>query len=200
MPPISWSNMTYYYETILPRTQTYEVAHFTKTDSRLANNGIPHEVHKLCCRLNYKALRFASPIEEMGKKIFNMLREKGPSLVLHLRYEMDMVAFFGCNEGCNAEEIEDLTKMRGRDRLLKRKDGLCPLTPEETALTLLALDTDGNIQVYIGAGDIYKAEKRMRSLNCAFPTLIKKETLLEPSELEHFRNHSNQMAALDYYV
>ena len=29
---------------------------------------------------------------------------------------------------------------------------------------------------------------------------MKKETLLEASELEPFRNHSNQMAALDYHV
>ncbi|KAJ7953959.1 O-fucosyltransferase family protein [Quillaja saponaria] len=209
MPPISWSNMTYYYETILPRIRAYEVVHFTKTDSRLANNGIPDEVQKLRCRVNYKALRFAPPIEEMGKKIVNILRERGPFLVLHLRYEMDMVAFSGCNEGCNEEEIEALTIMRYAypwwkekeiDSKQKRNDGLCPLTPEETALTLRALDIDRDIQVYVAAADIYKAEKRMKSLKEVFPNLVKKETLLEPSELEPFRNHSNQMAALDYYV
>ncbi|KAI4344553.1 hypothetical protein L6164_011767 [Bauhinia variegata] len=40
----------------------------------------------------------------------------------------------------------------------------------------------------------------MAALKEAFPNLVKKETLLEPSELEPFNNHSNQMAALDYYV
>lgn len=29
---------------------------------------------------------------------------------------------------------------------------------------------------------------------------VRKETLLEPSELMPFQNHSNQMAALDYHV
>lgn len=29
---------------------------------------------------------------------------------------------------------------------------------------------------------------------------VKKETLLEPSDLEPFQNHSNRMAALDYFV
>ncbi|KAL5179401.1 O-fucosyltransferase 34 [Glycine soja] len=209
MPPISWSNMSYYYDVILPRIKTYGVVHFTKSDARLANNGIPEEAQKLRCRVNYHALRFVPPIEQLAKKIVKILKERGSFLSLHLRYEMDMIAFTGCNEGCNKEEIDQLTKMRYAypwwkekeiDSEKKRKDGLCPLTPEETALTLRALDIDRNIQVYIAAGDIYKPEKRMASLKEAFPNLVKKETLLEPTELDPFRNHSNQMAALDYYV
>lgn len=97
---------------IVPRLHTYEIVHFTKTDARLANNGIPDEVQKLRCRANYHALRLAPPIEALAKKIVGILRAKGPFLVLHLRYEMDMVAFSGCNEGCNEEEIDSLTKMR----------------------------------------------------------------------------------------
>lgn len=86
--------------------------HFTKSEARIANNGIPDEVQRLRCRVNYHGLRFAPPIEKLAKKIVSILREKGPFLVLHLRYEMDMVAFSGCTEGCNEEEIEELTKMR----------------------------------------------------------------------------------------
>lgn len=46
------------------------------------------------------------------------------------------------------------------------------MTPEETALTLRALDIDSNIQVYIAAGDIYEADKRMATLKAAFPNLV----------------------------
>ncbi|QCD90190.1 GDP-fucose protein O-fucosyltransferase [Vigna unguiculata] len=209
MPPISWSNMSYYYDVILPRIKAHGVVHFTKSDARLANNGIPEEVQKFRCRVNYHALRFVPPIEQLARKIVKILKEKGPFLSLHLRYEMDMIAFSGCNEGCNKEEIDELTKMRYSypwwkekeiDSEKKRRDGLCPLTPEETALTLSALNIDSKIQVYIAAGDTYKSAKRMASLKEAFPNLVKKETILEPSELDPFRNHSNQMAALDYYV
>ena len=90
----------------------HRIIHFTKTDARLANNGIPEEVQKLRCRVNYKALRFTPAIEALGKKIITILRQKGPFLVLHLRYEMDMLAFSGCTEGCNDTEVEELTKMR----------------------------------------------------------------------------------------
>ncbi|RZS25121.1 hypothetical protein BHM03_00058274, partial [Ensete ventricosum] len=91
---------------------------------------------------------------------------------------------------------------------LKRKDGLCPLTPEETALILRALDIDGSIQVYIAAGEIYGGKRRMAVLSDAYPNvvsgysslLVRKEKLLGSSHLRYFQNHSSQMAALDYIV
>lgn len=209
MPPISWSDMSYYHNQILPLIQKYKVVHLNRTDARLANNGQPLDIQRLRCRVNFSALRFTSQIEELGKRVIRLLRQNGPFLVLHLRYEMDMLAFSGCTQGCNAEEVEELTRMRyaypwWKEKIinsdLKRKDGLCPLTPEETALTLSALDIDRDIQIYIAAGEIYGAERRMGSLAKAYPKLVRKETLLEPSDLRFFQNHSSQMAALDYLV
>ncbi|KAL5553796.1 hypothetical protein UlMin_041197 [Ulmus minor] len=209
MAPVSWSNMSFYYDVVLPRIRKYKILRFIKTDTRLSNNGNPLEVQQLRCRVNYKALKFTSPIEEMGKKIVRLLRQNGPFLVLHLRYEMDMLAFSGCNEGCTDKEVEELTKLRYAypwwkqkeiNSNKKRKEGACPLTPEETALALRALDIDPNMQIYIAAGNIYGGERRMTSLRLAFPHLVKKETLLTDSDLKPFFSHSNQMAALDYIV
>ncbi|KAH7528855.1 hypothetical protein FEM48_Zijuj05G0122100 [Ziziphus jujuba var. spinosa] len=209
MPPISWSDISYYRNQILPLIQKYKVVHLNRTDARLANNGQPLEIQKLRCRVNFSALRFTSQIEELGRRVIKLLRQNGPFLVLHLRYEMDMLAFSGCTQGCNNEEVEELTRMRyaypwWKEKIinsdLKRKDGLCPLTPEETALTLRALDIDSSIQIYIAAGEIYGGERRMASLAKAYPKLVRKETLLESSDLRFFQNHSSQMAALDYLV
>ncbi|KAJ6759725.1 hypothetical protein OIU79_024729 [Salix purpurea] len=209
MPPVSWSNISYYYNQILPLIQKYKVVHLNRTDARLANNHQPLGLQKLRCRVNFIALRFTSQIEELGDRVIRLLRQNGPFLVLHLRYEMDMLAFSGCTQGCNDEEVEELTRMRyaypwWKEKMinsdLKRKDGLCPLTPEETALTLRALDIDPNMQIYIAAGEIYGGDRRMASLAAAYPKLVRKETLLEPSDLGFFQNHSSQMAALDYLV
>jgi hypothetical protein len=54
----------------------------------------------------------------------------------------------------------------------KIKNGGCPLTPEETALTLRALDIDPSIQIYVAAGNIYGGESRMAVLREAFPNLV----------------------------
>uniref|UniRef100_A0A6N2L301 O-fucosyltransferase family protein n=1 Tax=Salix viminalis TaxID=40686 RepID=A0A6N2L301_SALVM len=177
---------------ILPLLQKYKVVHLNKTDARLANNGLPIEIQKLRCRVNFNALKFTSQIEELGRRVVRILRERGPFLVLHLRYEMDMLAFSGCTHGCNDEETEQLTRMR--------KEGLCPLTPEETALVLSALGIDRNVQIYIAAGEIYGGKRRMKALADSFPNLVRKETLLGSSDLKFFQNHSSQMAALDYLV
>ncbi|KAI4344006.1 hypothetical protein L6164_011284 [Bauhinia variegata] len=209
MPPISWSDISYYKNQILPLIKKYKVVHLNRTDARLANNGQPLEIQKLRCRVNFSALRFTPQIEELGRKVIQLLRENGPFLVLHLRYEMDMLAFSGCTQGCNGEEVEELTRMRyaypwWKEKVinseLKRKDGLCPLTPEETTLTLSALGIDRSIQIYIAAGEIYGGERRMAALAKEYPKLVRKETLLEPSDLRFFQNHSSQMAALDYLV
>ncbi|KAK7411301.1 hypothetical protein VNO78_02734 [Psophocarpus tetragonolobus] len=209
MPPISWSDISYYKNQILPLIQKYKVVHLNRTDARLANNDQPLDIQRLRCRVNFSALRFTSQIEELGRRVIKLLRQNGPFLVLHLRYEMDMLAFSGCTQGCNSDEVEELTRMRyaypwWKEKIinsdLKRKDGLCPLTPEETALTLKALDIDQNIQIYIAAGEIYGGSRRMASLAKNYPKLVRKETLLEPSDLQFFQNHSSQMAALDYLV
>jgi hypothetical protein len=55
---------------------------------------------------------------------------------------------------------------------VKRKDGLCPLTPEEVALVLRALDIDRSMQIYIAAGEIYGGKRRMASLTSAYPNVV----------------------------
>ncbi|KAI5077877.1 hypothetical protein GOP47_0007701 [Adiantum capillus-veneris] len=209
LPPVSWSNETYYLNQILPLIRKQKIVRFSKTDTRVANGGLSDDFQKLRCRVNYKALRFTPHIEELGSRLIQILREKGPFLVLHLRYEMDMLAFSGCTHGCSEEEEEELTKMRYAypwwkekviDSKQKRLDGFCPLTPEETLLVLKALGYGGDTQIYVAAGEIYGSERRMAGLHATFPNIVRKEKLLSSSELRHFQNHSSQMAALDYLV
>ena len=86
--------------------------HFNRTDARLANNGLPLDLQKLRCRVNYQAIKFTPQIENLGRKLIRMLHEKGPFVALHLRYEMDMLAFSGCTQGCSEKEAEELKRLR----------------------------------------------------------------------------------------
>ncbi|KAL6969762.1 Rhamnogalacturonan I rhamnosyltransferase 1 [Sarracenia purpurea var. burkii] len=209
MPPVSWSNEKYYLQQILPLFEKNKVIHFNKTDTRLANNGIPLDLQKLRCRVNFQALKFTPEIEALGYKLVRILQGKGPFVALHLRYEMDMLAFSGCTHGCSEEEAEELKRLRyafpwWREKEIvseeKRSQGLCPLTPEEAALVLQALGFDKDTQIYIASGEIYGSKRRLAAIRTPFPRMMKKEMLLDPKELQQFQNHSSQMAALDFMV
>ncbi|TYI93668.1 hypothetical protein E1A91_D02G151500v1 [Gossypium mustelinum] len=209
MPPVSWSSEKYYLEQILPLFSKHKVVHFNRTDTRLANNGIPLALQKLRCRVNFQGLKFTPQIETLGHKLVRILQEKGPFVALHLRYEMDMLAFSGCTHGCTVEEAEELKRLRyaypwWREKEIvseeRRQQGLCPLTPEEATLVLQALGFTKETQIYIASGEIYGSERRLAPLRAAFPRIVKKETLLDPAELQQFQNHSSQMAALDFMV
>ncbi|WVZ72415.1 hypothetical protein U9M48_020880 [Paspalum notatum var. saurae] len=209
MPPVSWSNETYYLKRVLPLARKHKVIHFDKSDARLANNGLPIQLQRLRCRVNFKALRFTPQIEALGRKLISTLQRSGQFVVLHLRYEMDMLSFSGCTHGCSNKETEELTRMRYAypwwkekeiDSEAKRLQGLCPLTPEEITLVLKALGFTKDTLIYIASGEIYGGEKRLAVLKAAYPKLVRKEKILSPDELRPFQNHSTQMAALDYMV
>jgi len=181
MPPVSWSDEKYYLHQILPLFNKYSIIHFNKTDARIANNGISTELHLLRCRVNFHALKFTPQIEGLGNKLVHKLRAKGSFVALHLRYEMDMLAFSGCNHGLSPEEAEELKKMRyaypwWRDKEIdsqaKRLQGLCPLTPEEASLVLKALGFQKDALIYIAAGEIYGGDRRLEPLRAAFPNLV----------------------------
>ncbi|KAH1249882.1 O-fucosyltransferase 34 [Glycine max] len=76
------------------------------------------------------ALRFTTQIEELGRMMVKVLREKRPFLALHLRYEMDMLAFSACAHDCYSKEEEELTRMRAYDRAVIK------MTPRSTATTM----------------------------------------------------------------
>lgn len=86
--------------------------HFNRTDTRLANNMISLDLQKLRCRVNFQALRFTPQIEALGEKLVHILKDRGPFIALHLRYEMDMLAFSGCTHGCTEQEAEELKQLR----------------------------------------------------------------------------------------
>ncbi|XP_074572541.1 O-fucosyltransferase 16-like isoform X1 [Curcuma longa] len=196
-----------YQNRVLPVLMKKHVVQLTKFDYRLANK-LETEMQKLRCRVNYHALRFSHPIQEMGEKLIRRMKEKGNRFIaLHLRFEPDMLAFSGCYYGGGEKEIRELGAIRKRWKTLHisnpdkaRRQGRCPLTPEEVGLMLRGLGYGNDVHIYVASGEIYGGDESLAPLKTLFPNFYSKETLASKEELEPFSSFSSRMAALDFIV
>lgn len=196
-----------YLNRVLPALLKKHVVRLTKFDYRLANR-LDSDLQKLRCRVNYHALRFTDPIQEMGEKIIQRMRERSTHFIaLHLRFEPDMLAFSGCYYGGGDKEKRELGAIRKRWKTLhasnpekERRHGRCPLTPEEVGLMLKALGYTNDVHIYVASGDIYGGPNTLAPLKELFPNLHTKETIASKDELAPFSKYSSRMAALDFIV
>ncbi|KAL8233448.1 hypothetical protein R6Q59_019548 [Mikania micrantha] len=196
-----------YHIRVLPLFSKRRAVQLSKFDYRLANN-LETEFQKLRCRVNYHALKFTDPIVKMGQKLINRMRNMGKHFVaLHLRFEPDMLAFSGCYYGGGEKEIRELSKIRKRWKTLhisdpekERRQGRCPLTPEEVGLMLRALGYEKDTNIYVASGEVFGGNETLNPLRALFPNIFSKELLAAKQELEPFSPFSSRMAALDFMV
>ncbi|XP_031125359.1 O-fucosyltransferase 8 isoform X1 [Ipomoea triloba] len=232
-----------YIKTVLPILLHNGVVHFLGFGNRLGFDPLPSHLQRLRCKCNFHALKFVPKIQETASLLVKRIRNHGGSrsmldkqllgnfishnhnqllpmdtstryLALHLRFEIDMVAYSMCEFGGGETERKELQAYREvhfplvLERLNKsktiispeelRRSGRCPLTPEEAALVLASLGFKHETYIYLAGSGIYGGESRMQPLRTLYPNLVTKEDLLSPIELAPFRNYSSQLAALDF--
>nr|XP_023927626.1 O-fucosyltransferase 20 [Quercus suber] len=179
-------------------------------DSRLTKD-LPSDLQKLKCKVAFHALRFAPPILELGNKLAERMRSKGPYLALHLRMEKDVWVRTGCLPGLSHEYDEIVNNERKqRPELLTAKSkmtyherklaGLCPLNALEVTRLLKALGAPKNARIYWAGGQPLGGKEALLPLTQEFPYFYNKEDLALPGELEPFANRASLMAAIDYIV
>ncbi|EYU17502.1 hypothetical protein ABFS82_03G081500 [Erythranthe guttata] len=196
-----------YVRRLVPVLSKKHAVQLTKFDYRLSNR-LSEELQKLRCRVNYHALKFTNPIRQMGAKLVRRMRMRSKHYIaLHLRFEPDMLAFSGCYYGGGDKERRELAKIRRRWKTLhnpnperERRQGRCPLTPEEVGLLLRALGYDRDTHIFVASGEVYGGESTLAPLKALFPNYHSKEILANQDELKPFSSFSSRMAALDFIV
>ncbi|CAL9215686.1 unnamed protein product [Arabidopsis halleri] len=196
-----------YINRVLPVLQKRHAVELNRFDYRLSNK-LRDDLQKLRCRVNYHALKFTDPILEMGNELVRRMRKKSKHFIaLHLRFEPDMLAFSGCYYGGGEKEKKELGTIRRRWKTLhvnnpekQRRQGRCPLTPEEVGLMLRALGYGSDVHIYVASGEVYGGEKSLAPLKALFPHFYSKDTIATKMELKAFSSYSSRMAALDFLV
>ncbi|KAL3537335.1 hypothetical protein ACH5RR_000701 [Cinchona calisaya] len=179
-------------------------------DSRLSKD-LPSDLQKLRCKVAFHALRFAPPILELGNKLTERMRSKGPYLALHLRMEKDVWVRTGCLPGLSHEYDEIINNERKqRPELLTSRSnmtyherklaGLCPLNALEVARLLKALGAPKTARIFWAGGSPLGGKEALQPLTREFPHFYNKEDLALPGELEPFEKKASLMAAIDYIV
>nr|GEZ70852.1 O-fucosyltransferase 6-like [Tanacetum cinerariifolium] len=93
---------------------------------------------------------------------------------------------------------ESLAQKMNTDR--ERRQGRCPLTPEEVKLMLRALRYSSNVHIYVASGEVYGGEDTLSPLKALFPNIHSKDTIVTKEEMTPFQSCSAEMAALDFIV
>ncbi|GAB4828425.1 O-fucosyltransferase 16 [Ancistrocladus abbreviatus] len=196
-----------YEKRVLPVLMKRHAVQLSKFDYRLANR-LQTDLQKLRCRVNYHALKFTDSIRDMGEILVQRMRlQSRHYIALHVRFEPDMLAFSGCYYGGGEKEIKELGAIRKRWKTLHgsnpdkaRRQGRCPLTPEEVGLMLRALGYGRDVHIYVASGVVYGGEDTLAPLKSLFPNFHSKDTIASKEELEPFSTFSSRMAALDFIV
>ncbi|KAL3638954.1 O-fucosyltransferase 16 [Castilleja foliolosa] len=196
-----------YISRLVPVLTKKHAVQLTKFDYRLSNR-LSLDLQKLRCRVNYHALKFTEPILEMAEKLVQRMKTMSNHYIaLHLRFEPDMLAFSGCYYGGGDKETRDLAKIRRRWKTLhsanpdrERRQGRCPLTPEEVGLLLRALGYDNETHIFVASGEVYGGGATLAPLKALFPNFYSKDILASQEELKPFSSFSSRMAALDFIV
>ncbi|KAJ4971699.1 hypothetical protein NE237_004798 [Protea cynaroides] len=179
-------------------------------DSRLSKD-LPSDLQKLRCKVAFHALRFAPPILDLGNKLAERMRSKGPYLALHLRMEKDVWVRTGCLPGLTHEYDEIVQNERKlRPELLTARSnmtyhdrklaGLCPLNALEVSRLLKALGAPRNSRIYWAGGLPLGGKEALLPLVREFPHFYNKNDLALTGELEPFAKKASLLAAIDYIV
>ncbi|KAG0631838.1 hypothetical protein M758_1G282900 [Ceratodon purpureus] len=190
-----------YVESLLPQLLEHEVILLQPSATQRTDRD-PDFARRARCHACYRSLRLVGRLQEIAEAILRRLPR--PFVALHLRFEPDMVAYSRCryNNLSNAS-MASIERVRGSRQVLGeeveklwRRKGKCPLTAQETAFILTALNVPASTTIYLAAGaELLEAPKLTATYSHVFQ---KSDFFSYVGHLEGLKGSSR--AAVDWMV
>lgn len=154
------------------------------------------EYQRLRCRVAFKALQFRREVNELGLRMVQRLQALGqPYLAFHTGLEVGALAYHGCAERFQDIHTELIQYKRALmikkgivqgdlniDSELQRKNGSCPLMPEEVGILLRALGYGPHTRIYISGAEVFGGQRVLLPLRAMFTNLEDRMTLTAEEE------------------
>lgn len=198
--PEVFASPNFYINKVLPKLRKARVIELVIVDGGCLQSILPpdmDEYQKLRCRVAFHALHFRPEIQDLGKLMVKRLRASGrPYLVYHPSLVRETLAFNGCAELFQDVHTELIQYLRSQmikrgiikeelnvDSMLRRRNGSCPLMPEEVGLLLRAMGYPQNTIIYLAGSETFGGQRVLIPLSAIYTNLLDRISLCSEKEL-----------------
>lgn len=198
--PKNSASPSYYINEILPKLKEAKVIGLVLTDGGCLQSILPPsmaEYQRLRCRVAFHGLQFRPEIQVLGRRMVERLRAWGlPFLAFHPGLVRDTLAYHGCAELFQDVHTELIQHRRAQmikqriineelsiDSHVRKRNGSCPLMPEEVGLVLRAMGYPPNTIIYLAGSETFGGQRVLIPLRAMFSKIVDYTSLCSKKEL-----------------
>ncbi|CAH9099980.1 unnamed protein product [Cuscuta epithymum] len=191
---------TFYISEVLPKLRKVKAVGLILSDGGSLQSTLPlgfAEYQRLRCRVAFHALQFRTEIRSLGSLMVERLRAAGqPYIAYNPGLKKDNLAYNGCAELFQDVHAELIQYRRAQlikegilnedlrvDSYAQRRNGSCPLMPEEVGLLLRALGYPPRTRIYMAGSESFGGQRILIPLRAMYTNLVDRTSLCSISEL-----------------
>ncbi|KAK2972778.1 hypothetical protein RJ640_027873 [Escallonia rubra] len=205
----------FYLRHVLPVLNKHSVVELVVSDGGCLQAILPphlEEYQRLRCRVAFHALRFRQEVQELATRTLNRLRAPGrPFIAYDPGMTRDALAYYGCAELFQDVHTELIQHRRSWmikrgivkgnltvDSAEQRRNGSCPLMPEEIGILLRAYGYSWDTVIYVSGGEVFGGQKKLIPLHAMFENVVDRTSLTTAWELNNV--YGRETSLIDTYL
>ncbi|GAB2238134.1 hypothetical protein Droror1_Dr00016036 [Drosera rotundifolia] len=201
----------FYLHQVLPIIKKHSVVELVVSDGGCLQAVLPphlEEYQRLRCRVSYHALQFRQEVQELATRILNRLRgPRRPFIAYDPGMTRDALAYHGCAElfqDVHTELIQHKRWWMIKRGIVKgklsvnsaeqRRNGSCPLMPEEVGIALRAYGYPSDSIIYVSGGEVFGGQRMLIPLHSMFENVVDRTSLSTSWELTKIYGRESNLA------